>query len=708
MANFNGQAYIEAAIKSILDQSWKSLEVLFVDDGSQDNSVEIAQEIAKTDERLRIFSGRRLGGPAPVRNFALGHAIGEWVAVVDSDDIIHPERLKRMLNAALSENADILIDDLLIFQDKHPNEVHTMLQGSLAKAACIITEENYIRANYLYGRGSALGYAKPLIRRSKLGNLRYNEKLKIGEDYDLILRLLNSGAKMHTLPELLYFYRKHKSSISHRLDDEALQSLQQAAKAELELPKASPGLIQAREARLKSIERAISFDRTVQALKQKRIATAIIEIAKYPSAMGLLSLPLKSAFIRLLPQRKPTTPDVAVIVRQRVVGPTNGSSTYLLAICAYLSKRGRKVSLLWPTSATFGRWPVLKLMPEMKQYDCHWHGALKVGSFVFVTNPKVYVKAFLTILEFALLKAKIIRARFVAPAQSALMAPYSREDTIFIAKRLGGARNVIADYVFCTPYLPYAIDTKGHTLVIMHDLFSSRPAQSGDKALTDYGRITFDNEIEQLRAADRVVAIQKEEGAIIESAMPGRVIIAPMAVEPVAAPSPGNDDSILFVGSNAAPNVLALQWFFQDIWPKIVQQRPQAIMRVAGNVSRNLTFIPAGVEALGVVPDLAPLYHSAGVIVSPLTQGSGLKIKFIEALSYGKASVVTSVTLQGVVDIASNTVRLADNPDAFASAVVGLLNDREARSQLGQAALDCVRSHFSADASFQRINDELS
>src|SRR5690349_14223163 len=92
MANFNGANYIEAAVGSVLSQGHTAIELIVVDDGSQDDSVERLQKIAAYDPRLKIVHGQKWGGPAAARNEALRRASGEWVAVVDSDDYIRQDR----------------------------------------------------------------------------------------------------------------------------------------------------------------------------------------------------------------------------------------------------------------------------------------------------------------------------------------------------------------------------------------------------------------------------------------------------------------------------------------------------------------------------------------------------------------------------------------------------------------------------------------
>ena len=144
MANYNAEAYLPQALQSVLDQTFKDLELIFVDDGSTDSSVDIAQYYAAKDSRIRVFSGQRRGGPSPVRNFALDQARGDWIAVVDSDDHIHPERFERLLQFAVAKNVDILIDDLLIFDNEGIVDPQTSFHRHLGFKA------NAYRFNYVY------------------------------------------------------------------------------------------------------------------------------------------------------------------------------------------------------------------------------------------------------------------------------------------------------------------------------------------------------------------------------------------------------------------------------------------------------------------------------------------------------------------------------------------------------------------------------
>jgi succinoglycan biosynthesis protein ExoO len=151
---------------------------------------------------------------------------------------------------------------------------------------------------------------------------------------------------------------------------------------------------------------------------------------------------------------------------------------------------------------------------------------------------------------------------------------------------------------------------------------------------------------------------------------------------------------VLFVGSNTAPNVVGLRWFVETVWPDIRAAMPDAVLRVAGSVAAAFPTAPDGVVFLGRVDDLAALYKEAGVVISPLLQGSGLKIKLIEALGQGKAIVATPKTVQGIEAAIGDILPVTDDAAAFADAVLKLLSNPMLRAQHGAAALQVAASTF--------------
>ncbi len=127
------------------------------------------------------------------------------------------------------------------------------------------------------------------------------------------------------------------------------------------------------------------------------------------------------------------------------------------------------------------------------------------------------------------------------------------------------------------------------------------------------------------------------------------VICAPMSVtyhvHDAAEQVPGR---CLFVGSHIDHNVHGIRWFLQEVWPLVQRQKPQSILHICGTVCQSLSDVFPNVRLVGQVEDINREYGAAEVCLIPLIVGSGLKIKLVEALSHGRASVSTSVGVQGV------------------------------------------------------------
>jgi succinoglycan biosynthesis protein ExoO len=289
------------------------------------------------------------------------------------------------------------------------------------------------------------------------------------------------------------------------------------------------------------------------------------------------------------------------------------------------------------------------------------------------------------------------------PADYAQAAPATRADMLYVARRTpAGAQAILCDYAYLAPLAPFAMAPEAPSLVIMHDLISARVAdRAAESATGKVAQLSPEEEFRLLGLADGVIAIQAGEAERVRAASPGtHVLLAPHGVDAVEAPQPGLDDTLLFVGSNTAPNIVGLEWFFREIWPGVRAARPAARLKIAGSVDRAMGPPPEGALFLGVVDDLASLYREAGVVISPLYTGSGLKIKLIEALAAGKAVVGTPVTAQGVEPLVAGAMVLAAQPKEFAKAVAQLLGDGPRRERLGAAALACARAHFSTHAAF--------
>jgi len=396
--------------------------------------------------------------------------------------------------------------------------------------------------------------------------------------------------------------------------------------------------------------------------------------------------------------RAPSKGHLLFISRQRIIGKTNGSSAYLLDLAAATRNAGFTPHLVQPSPDLMGRWPFMRLRPEMSVFESQSiRGVLRIGRWILAKNPRIVIDAIRAIMSRAGRRLGL-KGIWLAdkPRPYAITMPWTPADRSFVKNHASRIADVIiADYAFQAE--AFDIFPGKPCAIVMHDLFSSRDGHAGDR--DSVPRVDRDSEIALLARADAVIAIQSSEADFLVEHVPStKPILAHMAAQPIEHAQQGLGSRLLFVGSNTAPNIVGLEWMFEKVWPLLRARAPDLTLDVAGSVAAGFPHGgPAGVVFHGMVNDLAPFYALAGVIVSPLTFGSGLKIKLIEALAQGKAVVATSVTLQGVEQQCAGAVAQADGPDAFAAAILALADD-ESRLTLAEAALAVAREHFSPQA----------
>lgn len=194
MPVLNGRLYIRAALDSALLQLTPTDEIIVVDNGSSDCSMEVVASIK--DERLRIFD-EKIRGAAAARNTALRHATGNYIAFLDCDDLWPPGRQQGLL-AVLRKNVAIGAAygrfRLLFEHNIDPNIVH--LDGVLSPIVCL--------NNFLF-------------RKSVIDQIGYmDETLLAGEDTDYLLRLQESAIEIAPYDGDATIYRRHAANTTLR------------------------------------------------------------------------------------------------------------------------------------------------------------------------------------------------------------------------------------------------------------------------------------------------------------------------------------------------------------------------------------------------------------------------------------------------------------------------------------------------------------
>jgi succinoglycan biosynthesis protein ExoU len=216
IAAWNAEATIAAALASALAQT-VPVEIVVVDDVSEDATARVVRDMAVDAPHLRLLHQNHNGGPAAARNRAIQHSTAPWIAVLDADDIMAPDRIGQLIDRAVAEDLDFLADDI---EKGHPDDApgaRMRLWSDTPIGLTRIDAATFIRANLANGRGERreMGFLKPLMRRAFLHrhDLKYGD-LRLGEDYDLYARALISGARFGLCDPCGYFAVVRPESLS--------------------------------------------------------------------------------------------------------------------------------------------------------------------------------------------------------------------------------------------------------------------------------------------------------------------------------------------------------------------------------------------------------------------------------------------------------------------------------------------------------------
>lgn len=309
MANYCGAKYIERAVRSVLAQTVTDIELIIVDDASTDNSLEILSDLATEDRRIKVVAVEANAGPGASRNLALSKAVGKWVAIVDSDDVIHPERLEILIMWATRLGTDAVADDLVFFPTDGSQTNTTLLEMLDVKHPIEITAEYFLKSDTGGSNQPPLGYLKPLFKRKLIADLRYPD-LFIGEDYEFLLNFLLDRGFMHIVPEALYFYRRHANSISFRLSESTVIGMIEYQKIVLDTRLNLPGnLRRLMELRILSLQKKLQFEQLVAVIKAKNLSAIALLLIKHPRLILPLSRSLLATTKRRLKSRGHWVPD---------------------------------------------------------------------------------------------------------------------------------------------------------------------------------------------------------------------------------------------------------------------------------------------------------------------------------------------------------------------------------------------------------------
>lgn len=294
VAAYNVDPFIKQAVDSALDQRGLEVEVIVVNDCSSDRTAEIVAEMAKFDSRIVLINNASQQGPSRSRNIAVSHASGDWLAILDGDDFIEPQRCMRLVKLATEFGADLIADDInRIFLQETVNR-HSRLQDQPREEfTYLINPQMYIDHNCLYTSRKNLGYLKPMFRAQFLRDnaIRYDEAVRIGEDFLICLACLLRSARFVVSSEKMYNYRVRTGSLSWRLSAADIGQLKDSFLKVVDAsgrPESSGEVMRARDEYIKSLDTAMLYTLIIENLKKGRVAAAAAMALGHPDVYPIM------------------------------------------------------------------------------------------------------------------------------------------------------------------------------------------------------------------------------------------------------------------------------------------------------------------------------------------------------------------------------------------------------------------------------------
>ena len=220
---YNTSLYLEKCLRSIMKQSLPEIEIICVNDGSTDNSLEILKKIAKEDERIIIIN-KKNGGLTTARNAALKIAKGEYCLNIDSDDWIEQGYLEELYNRAEKDNLDIVISNIIFDFINNFQEDYVVNDLDIDNEK-VIGGIEYIN---LFFNGNGYGYTwNKLIKRELYikNNIWYNEKIFLLEDVEMLMRISYYAKKIGKINNGYYHYIQGDNNKSQKAKVKGLNDI---------------------------------------------------------------------------------------------------------------------------------------------------------------------------------------------------------------------------------------------------------------------------------------------------------------------------------------------------------------------------------------------------------------------------------------------------------------------------------------------------
>lgn len=235
---YNAEKYLRECLDSAVGQTHRNIEIIVVDDGSTDSTAEIVGEYVAVDSRVKLIRQANVGVSAS-RNAAMSRAEGEWIAFLDSDDVLRPDCISTLLDVAASE------DSKLVYGDWRGGTDCSAADFEIDKRSTVSIDAIEVIEQALYQTSSIVPspWGK-LYHQDLFDDIRFDESL-IYEDLDIFYKLADKAGRIAVTNAPIYFYRKNPDGLTGTFQPSRLDVLDVTRRIEEYISVRYPALLPA-------------------------------------------------------------------------------------------------------------------------------------------------------------------------------------------------------------------------------------------------------------------------------------------------------------------------------------------------------------------------------------------------------------------------------------------------------------------------------
>lgn len=383
---------------------------------------------------------------------------------------------------------------------------------------------------------------------------------------------------------------------------------------------------------------------------------------------------------------------------------SGGAQAYSNSILQFCHDSGYEVHVLHLEPCLIqGRIPwIHEIIPETPFHQV-CPGYFKIG--VKLWSPRGIICSFINKL-YKLSKFYFFKLQPLSPAQWGGALSSAEHRWVRKVSTIHSWDVVVCNYCWLSDALAFFKNKNTIKTILTHDVWHQHPLRKSSNLF--FQQFDSDQELKYLQKADIVISICHLDSQIFSSLDRHlKIVTAPFAVKSHFSRSVSVEGRLLFVGSNYTPNVDGINWFISQVGPLLELKCPGFFqLSVVGAVSAHVKKfeIPnIKIVKLGPIKNLDDKYQSSSIVIVPIRSGTGLKIKLIEAISYGKAIVTTASGARGLENLENQAFVVANTPEEMAAKIIQISFDRIFKRNLELSTQRVATEYFSSNCCYAEM-----